>query len=80
MDPRARDLPAGIQTGHAGPPPHVGAHPAAGVVLSRGDGQQLGHRVEAELAAPRENGGKALLEELPAEMARVQIDVVCAGL
>ena len=80
MHPRARGLTAGVEALEGRAPPQVGAHPAAGVVLGRGDGEQLRRGVEAELATPRDDGREALLEEVGAELAAVEVDVVGAGL
>ena len=49
-------------------------------MLRRRDGEQLGRRVEAELAAALDDRGEALLEEVGAEVAAVEVDVVGAGL
>ena len=54
--------------------------PAAGVVLRRRDRQELGRRVEPELAAARHDGREPLLEELLAQVTGVEEDVVLARL
>ena len=72
----ARALPARVEPVDRGAPEQVGLDAAGRVVLGRGDGQQLGRRVEAELAAAGDDRGEALLEEVGAEVAGVEPDVV----
>ena len=80
VDSGAGHLPTGVEPVERRPADEVGAHPATGVVLRRGDRQQLARRVETQLPAAGHDGGEARLEELPAEVAGVEEDVPLAGL
>ena len=80
VDTRARDLARGIQAGKRCPALVIGLDTTADVVLRRGHRQQVGGRVDAELTAARDDRGKALLEEVAAEVAGVEEDVIGARL
>ena len=55
----AGDLAAGVEAGDGGAAVEVGAHAAAGVVRRRRDRDRLGDRVDAGLAAARDDGREA---------------------
>lgn len=74
----ARDLAAGVQTGHGRPSPQVGADAAGGVVRGRGDRDRLVDRVDAVGPAGRQDGGEAPLPHLGAEVAGVEVHVLGA--
>src|SRR5207253_5555709 len=74
----AGDLAARVEPGDRGAPVQVGADPAGRVVGGRGDRDQIGDRIDAGRAARGDDGREARLQELPAEVPRVERHVVGA--
>src|SRR5690606_10137297 len=68
-----------VQSGEVGAPVVVDADAAGRVVRGRGDGDEVGDRVDAVGAARGEDGGEAAFPLVGAEVAGVQVDMVGAG-
>src|SRR5690606_31142166 len=67
------------QSGEVGAPVVVDADAAGRVGRGRGDGDEVGDRVDAVGAARGEDGGEAAFPLVGAEVAGVQVDMVGAG-